>query len=221
MAVITISRQFGSGGGEVAARVCELLGYRYLDKLLMTQVASEVGLSGKELAGLSEQHRTLSKYLERLLLPGPHDVARVSVRDREAGGAEMLTVKHLDVWRSASLVQTAIHTAYQRGNVVILGRGGQAVLQKMPGVLHVRIEAPMGDRILRIQGREKLDAERARQLALENDQASSQYLKRLFNIRWDDPNLYHLLVNTGKWELEAAAQIIVQAVTLLPEERIV
>ncbi len=46
MAVITISRQFGSGGLEITNRVCELLGYRYLDKLLMAQVAAEVGLCG-------------------------------------------------------------------------------------------------------------------------------------------------------------------------------
>ena len=49
MAVVTVSRQFGSGGTQIAGRVCELLGYRYLDKVLMTQVAVESGLSGKEL----------------------------------------------------------------------------------------------------------------------------------------------------------------------------
>ena len=64
MAVITISRQFGSGGRQVAARVCELLGYSYLDKLLMTQVAAEVGLSGKELADYSEERRTVRNLLE-------------------------------------------------------------------------------------------------------------------------------------------------------------
>ena len=216
MAVVTISRQFGSGGTEVARRVCELLGYRYLDKLLMGQVAAEVGLSGQELVEFSEEHFKVRNFLERLLLPGPHTVARYSVRARGAAEAETVNVVQLDDARSASLVRGAIHTAYQQGNVVIVGRGGQATLQDMPGALHIRIEAPMAARVLRIQSREGIVAEEAREMALRHDKAAEQYLKKLFTIRWDDANLYHLIVNTGKWELEAAAQIIVNAVERLP-----
>jgi cytidylate kinase len=218
MAVITISRQFGSGGRQVAARVCELLGYSYLDKLLMTQVAAEVGLSGKELAEYSEEHLKVRNFLERLFGLGPHDFVRVSVRSQEVSGAETLSVKYLDEARCASLIGSAIHAAYKRGDVVIVGRGGQAALQKMPHVLHVRLEAAMGTRILRIQEREGLTAEEARRLVIKMDQASAEYLKRLFGIRWNDPTLYHLLLNTGKWDLETIAQIIVCAVRQLPAE---
>jgi cytidylate kinase len=215
MAVITISRQFGSGGREIADRVCELLGYRYLDKLLMTQVAAEVGLSGQELADFSEEYPKVRNFLERLLRPGPHGVVRVSVRSRDLTGAETLSVKQLDESRCANLVRSAIQTAYKQGNVVIVGRGGQAILQKVPDVLHVRIEAPMGTRILRIQKREGIDAEEARRLAIQQDQAAAQYLQRLFGIRWDDPILYHVLINTGKWESERTAQIIFNALSQL------
>ncbi len=216
MAVVTISRQFGSGGTEVARRVCELLEYRYLDKLLIGQVATEVGLSGKELVEFSEEHTKVRNFLERLLLPGPHTTARYSVRVQGEAGTRTVDVVQLDDARSASLVRSAIHTAYQQGDVVIVGRGGQATLQDMPGVLHVRIEAPMPARVLRIQARERIVAEEAREMALRHDKAAEQYLKKLFAIRWDDANLYHLIVNTGKWELEAAAQIIANAVERLP-----
>jgi cytidylate kinase len=215
MAVVTISRQFGSGGTEVARRVCELLEYRYLDKLLMGQVAAEVGLSGKELVDFSEEHFKVRNFLERLFLPGPHTVARYSVRAQGAAGAETVNVVQLDDARSASLVRGAIHTAYQQGNVVIVGRGGQAALQDMSGVLHVRIEAPIGARILRIQAREGIVAEEARELALRQDGMSAQFLKTLFAIRWDDSSLYHLIINTGKWDIETAAQIIANAVERL------
>ncbi len=218
MAVVTVSRQFGSGGTEVARRVCELLEYRYLDKLLMGQVAAEVGLSGKEVVEFSEEHLKVRNFLERLLLPGPHTVARYSVRAPGAAGSETVNVVQLDDARSASLVRGAIHTAYQQGNVVIVGRGGQAALQDMPGVLHVRIEAPMGARILRIQAREKIVAEEARELALRQDQMSAQFLKTLFAIRWDDSILYHLIINTGKWGIETSAQIIADAVERLPAQ---
>jgi cytidylate kinase len=215
MAVITISRQYGSGGREIAARVCELLGYRYLDKLLMTQVAAEVGLSGQELADFSEEYPKVRNFLERLLRPGPHGVVRVSVRSRDLTGAEILNVKQLDESRCASLVRSAIQTAYTQGDAVIVGRGGQAILQEVPDVLHVRIEAPMGTRILRIQKREGIDAEEARRLAIQQDQAAAQYLQRLFAIRWDNPTLYHILINTGKWESERTAQIIFNALSQL------
>jgi cytidylate kinase len=215
MAVITISRQYGSGGREIASRICELLGYRYLDKLLMTQVAAEVGLSGQELADFSEEYPKVRNFLERLLRPGPHGVVRVSVRSRDLAGAETLSVKQLDESRCASLVRSAIQTAYKQGDVAIVGRGGQAILQEVPDVLHVRIEAPMGTRILRIQKREGIDAEEARRLAIQQDQAAAQYLQRLFGIRWDNPTLYHILINTGKWEPETAAQIIFNALSQL------
>jgi cytidylate kinase len=212
MAVITISRQYGSGARQVADRVCELLGYRYLDKLLMTQVAAEVGLWGKEVADCSEEHLQVSNFLARLFQPGPHDFVRVSVRTRDGGGSETLSVKHLDEARCASLVRSAIHNAYERGNVVIVGRGGQATLQQMPGVLHVRLEAPIATRILRIQKEHGINAEEARRLIIQQDDSSAQYLKRLFGIRWDDPTLYHILINTGKWDSETVAQLIVNAV---------
>jgi cytidylate kinase len=115
-----------------------------------------------------------------------------------------------------SLVRNAVHEAYKQGNVVILGRGGQATLQDVPGVLHVRVEAPMKARLLRIQEREGLGIKESAEMARRQDHITEMYLKHLFGIRWDDPTLYHLVINTGKWEIEAAAQLIADAVKRLP-----
>ena len=218
MAVITISRQFGSGGSEVANSVCKLLGYRYLDKLLMTQVAAEVGLFGKELADFSEEHHKARRFLQRLLTPGYHGVVRISVRSQDSAGRETLSEAQLDQARCANLVLSAIYAAYEQGDVVIVGRGGQATLQDVPDVLHVRIEAPLADRILRIQEREGVGPDEARELAKNHDQLAAKYLATLFDIQWDDPLLYHLVVNTGKLDLEAAALTIVSLVQRLPAD---
>jgi cytidylate kinase len=212
MAVVTISRQFGSGGTQIAGQVCEMLGYRYLDKVLMTQVATEAGLSGKELVDFSEERYEVRNFLDRLLRPGPHGVARLETRSRDAAGRETLSVEQLDEARCTKLVRSAIHAAYQQGDVVIVGRGGQVTLKETPGVLHVRIVAPMGNRILRLQGQEKVSAEEARRLAIEHDQVTSRYLNQLFGVRGNEPELYHLVINTGKWSLEHATQIVVSAV---------
>lgn len=218
MSVVTISRQFGSAGTQTASQVCEMLGYRYLDKVLMTQVATEAGLLGKELVDFSEERSEVRNFLDRLLRPGPHSVAWAETRSHDATGGETLSVEQLDEARCAKLVRGAIHAAYQQGDVVIVGRGGQIMLQEIPGVLHARIVSPMGTRILRVQAQEGVDAEEARRLAIQHDQATTRYLKQLFGVRGDEPELYHMVINTGKWSSEAAAQIICKAVEQLQVE---
>jgi cytidylate kinase len=208
MAVVTISRQYGSGGTEIALRVSELLGYGYLDKLIMTQVAEEVGLSPSEMADFSEEYTKVNNFLLRIITPGPHTFVKFSVRRRDTSGEETSSTVQLNDARCAALVRSAVHKAYQQGNVVIVGRGAQATLQDLPAVLHVRVEAPLKARILRIQQREGLGVKESENLARRQDRIAAQYLRHLFGIRWDDSSLYHIVINTAKWENEAAAQLI-------------
>ena len=124
MAVITLSRQYGSGGTEVAARVCEILGYKYLDKEIIAAAANEAGLSGGEVVAFDEQHSKARSFLDRLLYPGPHVVAQVAVRPPSKAGTASLAVEELDRAECLNLVRSAIHAAYREGNAVIVGRGG-------------------------------------------------------------------------------------------------
>jgi cytidylate kinase len=218
MAVITISRQFGSGGRQIARRVCELLGYRYFDKELIAQVATEVGLSEHEAIDFSEEHYKGKRLLDRLLYPGPYTVAHVPTWKQDETGTESFRVTHLDEAKFVNLVRGIILAAYDRGNVVILGRGGQAILANMPGALHVRIEAPWDVRVGRVEEREHLVFEAARQVVAERDRIVTKYLNDLFKVQAGDPQLYHLILNTGKWSPEAAAQVIVAAVNQLQSE---
>lgn len=211
MATLTISRQTGSGGDQIARRVCELLGYDYLDKELMRQVAADVGLSGDEVIDFSEQNYKIRNFMDYLLRPGPRYVGQVVTRGTDELGRETLSMKELNEVECIQLIRHTLRAACQRGNMVIVGRGGQAILQTMPHVLHVRIEAPLNDRIYRLQEERMVSWEEARRLVEENDRASAQYLERFFGVRWDDPLLYHLVLNTGKWELEAAAQLLAEA----------
>ncbi len=214
MAVITISRQYGSGGDEVAARVCEILGYSYFDKQMMVQAASEVGLSEDEVVDFSEDNYVVRGFLDRLL--GFRRQPQVETRVQEPEGSK-LTVQSLDQEHGVKLVRRTILSAWERGNVVILGRGGQVILKEHPGVLHIRIQAPPGARVLRIQQKENLGLEAARALTRRRDDSATEYMKNFFNVEWDNPLLYHLSINTGKWDVEAAAQIIVNALGQLPK----
>lgn len=221
MAVITISRQFGSGGTEIAHRVSELLGYSYLDKLILSQVAADAGISFTDVTSFSEEYARMDNILLRVLTPGPHTFVKFSVRHRDESGEESSSTVQLNDARCAALVRNAVYQAYRHGNAVIVGRGGQATLQDQPGALHVRIEAPLKARVLRIQAREGLGVKESLELARRHDKATAQYIRHLFGVRWDDSSLYHLVINTGKWEIEAAAQLIAELAGRLPPDKTV
>ncbi|MBN1486137.1 MAG: cytidylate kinase-like family protein [Anaerolineae bacterium] len=215
MAVITISRQYGSGGDEIAARVCDILGYNYFDKTMMAMVASESGISDEDFVDFSEDTYKMRGFLDRLL--GRRVTAKVETwQQDEATGKRTLTVQKLDEAQGSDLVRSTILAAYERGNVLVLGRGGQAILKEEPNVLHIRVVAPMGARVLRIQDKQGLSLDEAHQIAILRDQTSAEYLQHFFDIEPDNPALYHLIVNTGKWDIESAAQIIVNALSHLP-----
>jgi len=214
MAVITISRQYGSGGDEVASRVCELLGYRYFDKRMMAQVASEAGLSSKEIIDSPEDRHQATSFLERLF---GHKVSEAWVTTDEVSGDRIVEMGELDSKRFVTVLRSLIQTAYEQGNVVILGRGGQAVLKDQPGVLHVRIEMPFDERVRRVNEQQRFGRpEVARDFVAERDRAAADYLRSYYNVDWADPALYHLAINTGLLDVEAAAHIIVDAVQYLP-----
>jgi cytidylate kinase len=124
-------------------------------------------------------------------------------------------VKVIDAADSIPLVQSIIRAAYKHDNIVIVGRGGQAVLHDDPGVLHVRIEAPLETRISRVQLREGLTLELARDVVIQRDRAAADYLKRFYNVDWSDSLLYHLIINSGRWSIDGASYLIVNAVNQL------
>jgi cytidylate kinase len=224
MAVITISRQYGSGGDEIATRVCAELGYRAFDKLLMAQVASEMGLSEREIVDFSEANYKVRGFLERLFgRRSARVVAETGTWTQDTSGARTVQVEQLDEEWCVRMVRTTIQAAYERGNVLIVGRGGQAILQDKPGVLHVRLHAPLGARVVRIHYQETsgTDAEggqrAAQDVVADRDRAAAEYLRRFYDVDWADPSLYHMVLDTKKWDIEPAVQLIVHAVSLLPQ----
>lgn len=210
MAVITLSRQVGSGGDEIAQRVCELLHYNYFDKRLMVQTAAEVGLSEQEVIDFSEDRHEVRSFFTRLFRQGG-PVARVAVRERDAEGRETLSERELDAAECVDLVRVSVQTAYKAGRIVIVGRGGQAILQNQPGVFHVRVIAPTERRIERLRSQGIIGISDITATITTKDRASADYLKRFYGVDLEDLMLYHMVINTGKTDIETAAQMIVTA----------
>lgn len=210
MAVITISRQFGSGGDTIAARVGELLGYPLLDKALMAEVANEVGLAPGQVVDFSEANHQARSILNRLLMRQAK-VAEVRTWTEDTKGVRQAAVEPLTEEQALSIVRGVMDAVARRGSVVIVGRGSQAALRDMPGTLHVRIEAPFDQRMHRVQAEEDVLPMRAERMIDERDRASQDYLRRFYGIDAWDPRHYHLVINTGLLDLETAAQVIVLA----------
>lgn len=218
MTIITISRQYGSGGDEIANRVCEILGYKQFDKRLIGQAATDVGLSEQEVLDYSEENHKVRTFLDRLLNRS-QPIAQTRVWREDATGQRTVEEFELNEATAVALVQKAIRSTAKVDNMVIMGRGGMLILADEPDVLHIRIEAPAEDRIQRVKEQMKqskhsfyadVDVRReAQDLIRERDAASSDYIKRFYSADWEDSGLYHLVINTGKLSLEQAAQIIV------------
>ena len=230
MTVLTISRLYGSEGDEIADHVCRTLGYRHFSKQHIAHAAVEAGLSEQEIASYSnfsdvnyKYKRFLDRLIQRALPPAkerhPKEDAVSVLRAEE---------KLFNEASAVTLVQQAIKRAYDTGNIVIIGRGGQIILKDCPGVVHIRIEAPLVVRVRRIEAR--LKAERgdyepdskikhdAGVLIAERDAASADYVRLFYGIDWAAPSLYHAVLNTGKMSIHQTAQIIVAMVQcLFPE----
>ncbi len=207
MTTITVTRQHGCGGHQIAARVGQLLDYRLFDSPFLKQIASEVGLLREEAVDYSEENYKVKTFLQRLISFNPAEmrISPSSARETQPD------VPRFDDADSVELVKRIVRVAYEHGNVVIVGRGAQVILRNQPDVLHVRIIAPMETRLKIVQQTEGLGLEAARQYLEERDKSAREYLARFFNTQWDDPYLYHLTINRAFCEIEQAAQLVVAA----------
>ena len=214
MAIITISRQYGSGGDEIASRLCELLGYQLFDKQMMAQLAAEANLSPAEVIDSPEDRHEVLTWFERIF---GNKVAEAWVSADEETGSRTVEIGEVDGRHFIAEVSSLLQAAQRRGNVVVLGRGGQVVLKGQPDVLSVRIEAPFAERVRRVSEQQRFaNPQAARDFVAGRDRAGADYLRTYYHADWADPLLYHLVLNTGLWGIEAAAQVIVDALKSLP-----
>ncbi len=201
--VITISRQVGSGGDEIALEASKILRYAYFDKSLMVDAAKNIGISEEEIADFSEDTYKAKGFVDKILQRKKPVV--LSLKDNAK------IRKTLDEEECLSVIHVVISSLASRGKTVIVGRGGQAILKHKLGVLNVRIIAPVDVRVKRIMKSEGLSKEEALRLIEVNDKAQAEYLQRFHNINWEDPMIYDMVLNTGKMNFDIATRVIVNA----------
>ncbi|HEX6881031.1 MAG TPA: cytidylate kinase-like family protein [Terriglobales bacterium] len=192
--VVTVSREYGSGGGQIAARLAGKLGWDLLDKKLIADVADRFRMRDSAARRLQEHG---SWWLER--------IARAIWL--ETGGS---TVQVVDAEAVHQFTTEAILQAHERGTCVIVGRGAQCVLRNLPDVLHIFVFAPLEHRIARLTGKYPNSEELLAAIA-RVDEERAAYIREFHDVDWKDPSLYHLWIN-GKRGVDPAVNIILNAV---------
>ena len=181
MPAITISRKMGSLGTAIARSLAESLGYRVMDYEVINEAAARAGAPEMALAALDD--------LDLLGL-------KPSFRQRQAYQRGV---------RQVMLEQAA------KGNVVLVGRGGQVILRDHPDVLHVRIVAPLALRIERVAAARGTSLAAARAQVRTSDRARRTYLRRYYHVDLNDVDLYDLILNTRDLTVAAATDVLIQA----------
>lgn len=200
MAIITISRMYGSGGSEVAARVAEQLGWSLLDNAFVDAVAERLGVSASEIQAREERTPSLVERLASALavaspeiLPPPTEQVPPSEE------------------RLADVTRRIIEEAVARGNAVLVGRGAQSVLARRAGVLHVFCYAPRDALARRVAERLRLSIAEAEKKVDEINKQREQYVRTAFKRSWRAHDNYHLAINTEWLGIEGTAQLIISA----------
>jgi peroxiredoxin/cytidylate kinase len=198
--VVTISRQIGSEGDEIALKICKTLGYSYFDKNMMYDAAKKMGISDGHIADYSEDLYKIKSLVDKIL--GRKRLVATTLKENTA------IRKTLEEEKCLEVVQTVINNLAGRGEMVIVGRGGQAILKNKSNVFHIRIIAPLEFRIKRLMEKEKIGRDEALKLIDENDKAVAEYLYGFYGINWDEPLNYNLVLNTANIDLETASKAI-------------
>jgi cytidylate kinase len=200
MPVITISRMFGSGGSEVAARVADGLGWTLLDNALVERVAARLGRTPVEVQAIEERVPSLAERLADALALGSPEIVSPALSAPLPPTEERLL----------EVTERVIDDAIARGPVVLVGRGAQAYLAQRADALHVFCYAPRPSLIARVVEREQVSPEEAARQVDETNKRREQYVRRYWHRSWLSPENYHLCVNTDWLGVDGAADLIVQ-----------
>lgn len=197
MAVITISRQFGAGGETLGKKVAERLGYAFAHRDILQRVAEEANVSEDWVEAFEKEagsrfNRFISGMVSQRL------VDRV-LKDERGYLDEKIYLDYLVL----IIAQIA-----DEGNVVILGRGSQYILDDHPEAFHVLLIDEFESRVNFMVKNYDLTTRKAAQTVTNEDRRRVNLYRRLGKSDYDDPGLYHLVLNMGRLEMEQAVALV-------------
>ncbi len=191
---ITISRQMGAGGIEIAGLLAERLSassrqtWTVFDRNLAELVWKNRNIPGP-----------VGHFFEEEIPQSVHDAVQ-----------ELLGVRITD-WHLVEHTAATILRLAGLGNAIFVGRGANIITANQKAVFHVRLMAPFAKRVRQIEEHRRLSTQEAVELISSTDDMRRRYLKHYFRAEIDDPINYHFIINTGLTEYDEAARIIADA----------
>jgi cytidylate kinase len=183
MNVITVSREYGAGGGEVARRLAEVLGWELLDRELLHRAAAVEHVPDAELERLDEQALSL---LDHFRLHPPHE-------------------------RYMHGLTAATRQAAARRNVILVGRGTRQILGAAPNAFHLRLVAPLEWRAQRMATREGWPLAEAQARCAAVERTRERFMRYFFGAAVG-PEQYDVVVNSGRVALDTIVEVVAAVV---------
>jgi len=200
--VITFSTQMGTGGSRIARAVAEKLRYRYYDWEVISQAASEAGVSPEVLAVATSERAPgfFERMMARLAGPGEGEEA--------SSGPSPLRPNLLTSDDYRQFIDRVVRELGSRGDAVIVNHSGQAVLRDLPGVLKVLVTGSLNRRAERLAQSQGTDAAAARKLIEDSDRQRADYYKRVHRLDWLSMSNYDLALNVDHVSPELAVDMV-------------
>ena len=214
MAVVTVSRQFGSHADPIVDLVAKQLRYEVLDKELISEVARRAKVEAGAVEELDEEEETgllgfMSRWMDSEAL-ARGAAFETGVFSWDLAGEDPGDEQHhfLDRVEYHRIVEEVIRAVHERNKAVIVGRGGAMVLKEHADVLRVRIAASLESRAERVAQLMKLEYRAAYREVEASDRRRAAFVRRWYQMDWSDPALYHVVINTDVASEELAAAVI-------------
>lgn len=182
--IVTIEREYGSGGGDIALRVSKRLGWTLYDQLLTNEIARTMDCDCKVVSEREEKRDPMSYRLLKAFMKGSHEGSQ---------NAPRLKMVDADCIREAT--EAVVKRAAEHGQCVIVGRGSAYYLRNRKDAFHVFVYAPLGEKVRRLRAQGKTEKE-AHELAQTVDADRAAFIKQYFGVEWPDRHWFHLMVNS-------------------------
>jgi cytidylate kinase len=197
--IVTIEREFGSGGGEIAQGVAKELGWRLWDELLTEEIARLAECPKEVVRDREERSDPLYARLFKSFLRGSYE-----------GSLNAYRLKAVDSERILKLTEHVVTKVARAGNAVIVGRGAQHFLRDRPDALRLFLYAPREAKVRRLVAG-GMGNEESEQLVDAVDRERADYIRRYFHVEMPDRSVYHAMINTVVGD-EAVVKLILDFV---------
>lgn len=200
--VLTIEREYGSGGGEIAKRVAERLGWKLWDQQLTNEIARLMNCDCRVVEERGEKRDPFFHRLMMAFMRGSHEGSQ---------NAPRLNLADADCIRQVT--ERVVKEAAQCGGCVVVGRGSAYYLKNRKDAFHVFIYAPLSEKIRRLSAQGRTEKEAA-QLAETVDRDRAAFIKRYFDVEWPQRDWFNLMINSAVGE-ETVVQTILNGMQML------